>query len=237
MNKKTLGVIPMLALIAIAGLLQACAEAHPSYQVTSFSMTPTTVTTGEKATILAEVKNVNSETDTFNIPLMVNGVADSRKSVTLAPGQTELLAFELTRSNSGNYKISIGGKESVLTVEKPSPPNFSLSNLQVNPTQVDVCESVVVKATLTNLGASQGNYTAVLKVDGVTDQTQKLTVPAGANCVLCFKVSRSLPGDYKVALGNLSGQFTVKQPPSPVFDIPVAPPCPPSSSGSCSPRG
>ncbi|MCJ7514876.1 MAG: hypothetical protein MUO89_02750 [Dehalococcoidia bacterium] len=237
MNKKTVGILLILTLMAIPGILQACAEAHPSYEVLSFNMTSTKVTTGEKVTIVAEVKNVNSETDTYNIPLMVNGVADSRKSVMLAPGQSELLTYELTRSYAGSYKVSIGSKESILTVQKPSPPDFRLSNLAINPDEVDVCQTAVITAKLTNIGGSQGSYTAELKIDGVTNQTQKLNVLAGSNCMLCFKVAKGLPGTYQVALGNLCSEFVVKEPATPVFNIPVAPPCPPSNSGGCGPGG
>jgi len=237
MITKAAIIISLLFVIAVPGFLLSCVEAHPSYEVVSLNMTPTTIATGEKTTIKVEVRNINSEADTYNIPLMVNGVADSRKSVTLAPGQTELLIFELTRSFAGIYKISVGDKESTLTVQKPSPPDFRLSDLEINPTEVNVCETAVITATLANTGGSQGSYTVELKIDGVINQVQKLTVPEGANCMLCFKVAKGLPGTYKVTLGNLSGQFVVKEPPSPVFYVPVAPPCPPSSEGSCTPRG
>ena len=233
---KTISAICLLALASL-GLLQACVEAHPSYEVTSLKMTPTTIATSEKVTIEAEVKNINSETDTYNVPLMVNGVADSRKSVTLAPEQTELLTFELTRSRAGSYKISVGNKESVLTVVKPSPPDFRFSNLKINPSEVDICENVVITAKLTNMGGSGGSYTIELKIDGITNQTEKLTIPAGADCMLCYEVSKGLPGTYKVALGDLSGQFTVKEAPNPVFDIPPSTSSPPGSSGSCGPVG
>jgi hypothetical protein len=236
MKTKTIGAICLLAFISL-GLLQACVQAHPSYEVTSLKMTPTKIATGEKVTIEVEVKNINSETDTYNVPLMVNGVADDRKQITLAPGQTEPLTFELTRSHAGSYKISVGSKESTLTVQKPSPPDFSLSNLAINPDAVDVCQTAVITATLTNIGGSQGSYTAELKIDGVTNQAQKLTLSAGANCMLCFKVSQGLPGTYNVALGDLIGQFIVKEPATPVFDVPVAPPCPPSTEGPCTPKG
>lgn len=237
MNKKIVHITCLLSLIAISSLLLACVQAHPSYEVVSLNMTPTKIATGEKVTIEAEVKNINSETDTYNVPLLVNGVADSRKSVTLAPGQSELLTFELTRSHAGIYKISVGSKESTLTVQKPSPPDFHLSNLAINPDEVDICETAVITATVTNIGGSRGDYTAELKIDGVTNQAQKLTLSAGTNCMLCFKASKGLPGTYKVALGDLSGQFIVKEPASPIFDIPIVPSCPPSSAGSCTPKG
>ncbi len=233
MNRIPIGAICFLTLVTSLGLLLACVQAHPSYEVVSFNMAPTKIAIGEKVTIVAEVKNVNSESDTYNIPLMVNGVADSRKSVTLAPRQSELLTFELTRSQAGSYKISIGNKESTLIVEKPSPSDFRFSNLQINPEQVDICDSVMITANIKNIGGSRGGCTAELKIDGITNQVEKVTLSAGSDCVLCFKVAKGLPGTYRVALGDLSGQFTVQEPATPVFDVPVSPPCPPSNEGSC----
>jgi len=237
MNNRTASVMCLLVLIAILTILQACVNAHPSYEVVSLNITPATIATGETATIEVEVRNVNAETDMYNVPLMVNGVADSRKSVTLAPGQTELLTFELTRSHAGNYIISVGNKESTLIVQKPSPPDFHLSNLEINPTEVDIGKDVVITAQITNVGGSQGSYTAELKIDDITNQTEKLIISVGTDYMLVFKISKALPGTYKVSLGDLSGQFTVKEPPSPVFDVPIIPPCPPSNGGSCGPGG
>ena len=237
MNKRTIGVICLLALMIMSSLLLACVEAHPSYEVVSLNITPTRIATGEKVTIEVEIRNTNSETDIYIIPLMVNGVADSRQSVTLAPGASELLTFSLTINHSGIYKISVGSKESTLTVQKPSPPDWRLSNLEINPSEVNIGENVVITAELTNIGGSQGSYTAELKIDDITNQVEKLIISAGTDYMLVFKISKGLPGTYKVALGDLSGQFTVKEPPSPVFDVPIIPPCPPSNGGSCGPGG
>ena len=237
MNKRTIVAICLLTVAASLGFLLACVEAHSSYEVLSFNMTPPSIATGEKVTIEAQVRNINSKTDIFNIPLMVNGVANDRKSITLAPGETEPLTFELTINHAGSYKISIADKESTLIVENPPPSDFRLSNLVINPTEADVGKDVVVTAQITNVGGSQGSYTAELKIDGITDQTEKLTIPAGAEYMLVFKVSKGLAGTYTVTLGELSGQLTVKEPPTPLFNIPVSPPCPPSNSGSCGPGG
>ncbi|MCJ7654394.1 MAG: hypothetical protein MUO97_03680, partial [Dehalococcoidia bacterium] len=98
MNKRTIGTICLLALMASLSLLQACAEAQPGFEVLSLDITPPKISTGEKATIKVEIRNSNAKMDTYNVPLMVDGVADDRKSVTLAPGATELITFTLTRS-------------------------------------------------------------------------------------------------------------------------------------------
>jgi hypothetical protein len=200
----------------------------------SLDITPPKITTGEKATVEVQIRNSNAKMDMYNVPLMVNGVADDRKSVTLTPGATELITFVLTRSQAGIYRISVGNKESTLVVEKPLPPDFRLSNLEINPTEVDSGEKVIITAKIANAGGTQGRYTAELKVDGVTNQTEKIIIPAGTDYMLVFKISRDLPGTYTVALGDLTGQFVVNEPPRPVVNNP---PPPPPNSGPCGPGG
>ena len=234
MDKRTIGAICLLALITISSFLQACQEAPPAFEVSSLDITPPKVITGEKATVEVEIRNSNAKLDTYNVPLMVNGVADDRKSITLAPGATELITFTFTRSQAGTYRISVGNKESTLVVEKPLPPDFHLSNLEINPSEVDSGEKVVITATIANVGGTQGKYTAELKIDGITSQTEKIIIPAGTDHMLVFKISGDLPGTYMVALGDLTGQFVVKEPFIPVI---ISPPCPPSDSGSCGPGG
>ena len=234
MNKRIIGIIFLLVSITIPGFLQACQETLPTFEVLSLDITPPKITIGEKATVEVEIRNSNAKLDTYNVPLMVNGVADDRKSVTLTPGATELITFVLTRSQAGTYRISVGNKESTLVVEKPLPPDFRLSNLEINPTEVDTGEKVIITAKIANTGGTQGSYTAELKVDGVTNQTEKIIIPAGTDYMLVFKIYKDLPGTYKVSLGGLTGQFSVKEPPRPVQII-NNPQCPPS--GPCGPGG
>jgi hypothetical protein len=233
-NKRIIGIIFLLVSITIPGFLQACQETLPTFEVLSLDITPPKITIGEKATVEVEIRNSNAKLDTYNVPLMVNGVADDRKSITLAPGATELITFTLTRSHAGSYRISVGNKESTLVVEKPLPPDFRLSNLEINPTEVDTGEKVVITAKIANVGGTQGRYTAELKVDDCTVQTEKIIIPAGTDYMLVFKISRDLPGTYIVALGDLTGQFVVKEPPRPVV---INPPVMPPTPNPCPPGG
>jgi hypothetical protein len=216
MKRKTIGAICLLALIVSLGLLQACAEAQPSFEVLSLDITPSKITPGEKVTVEVEISNSNAKVDTYNVPLMVNGVADDRKIITLAPGATELITFTLTRSQAGTYRISVGNKESTLVVEKLLPPDFRLSNLEINPSKVDSGEKVVITAKIANVGGTQGRYTAELKVDDCTVQTEEVTVAAGADSILSFGICADLPGTYTVTLGELTGKFMVAVPIQPI---------------------
>jgi uncharacterized protein YfaS (alpha-2-macroglobulin family) len=235
-NKKIIGIIFLLVLMSIPGFLQACQETPPAFEVLSLDITPPTITTVEKATIKVKIRNNNAKDTTYNVPLMVNGVADDRKSVTLAPGAIELITFTLTRSHPGTYSISVGSSESTLVVEKILPPDFRLSNLEINPTEVDSGDAVVITAKIANVGGTQSSYTAELKVDDCTVKTDKVTLAAGTESTLSFRICADLPGTYTVTLGELAGKFMVAQP---ILPIPSnnASSNPPPDSSPCSARG
>ena len=230
MNKRTIGAIFLLILIAMLSVLQACAEAKPSFEVLSLDITPPKITTGEKATVEVQIRNSNAKMDMYNVPLMVNGVADDRKSVTLTPGATELITFVLTRSQAGIYRISVGNKESTLVVERPLPPDFHLSNLEINPAAAEIGDIIIITAEIANTGGTQGSYVAELKIDGDTYQTEKVIMAPGTDYMLVFKVSADSPGTYPVSLGELTGKFVINEP---VMPIQINnPECPPPAPGS-----
>jgi hypothetical protein len=237
MNRKTFGAICLLGLMASLGLLQACAEAQPSFEVLSLDITPPKITTAEKAIIEVKIRNNDVKDATYTVPLMVNGVADDRKSVTLAPDATELITFTLTRSHPGTYIISVGNKESTLVVEKLLPPEFHLSNLEINPTEVDSGEAVVITAKIANVGGTQDSYTAELKVDDCTVKTEKVTLAAGTDSTLSFRICADLPGTYTVTLGELTGKFMVAEPILPIPSNNASTNPPPQDSNPCSARG
>jgi uncharacterized protein YfaS (alpha-2-macroglobulin family) len=236
LNKKIIGISFLLLFMAMPVFLQACQDKALDFEVLSLNITPPKITTGDKATVKVEIRNNNAENTTYNVPLMVDGVADDRKSVTLAPGATELITFTLTRNHPGTYSISVGSSESTLVVEKLVPPEFHLFNLEINPTEVDSGEAVVITAKIANVGGTQSSYTAELKVDDCTVQTEKVTLAAGTDATLSFKICADLPGTYKVTLGELAGKFIVAQPVVPIRNN-SSNTSPASNPNSCSARG
>jgi uncharacterized membrane protein len=230
-NKRVPGIILLLVFMAVPGFLQACQAALPTFEVLSLNITPPKVTPGEKATVEVEISNSNAEVDTYNVPLMVNGVADDRKRLTLAPGETKLITFVLTKNQVGAYRVSVGDKETSLVVQEILPPEFHLSDLEINPPQANTGDKITITAKITNTGGTQGSYTAELKIDGITNQTEKATVAAGTDHMLSFKVCADCPGTYEVALGGLTGQFVITEPVKPVQSNNPTTTSPPPSPG------
>jgi hypothetical protein len=79
------------------------------------------------------------------------------------------------------------------------PPAFNLSGLTFNPTQVEVNKPVTVSVNMKNLVDLSGNYTAELKVNGVTEDTKIVTIAGGGEIVVSFTVTKMTAGSYHAA--------------------------------------
>jgi len=101
----------------------------------------------------------------------------------------------------------------------PAPAAFSLSNLTVQPAEVQPKEAVTVAVSVANTGGTEGSYTVVLKINGVKEAEQTVTVAAGGSQSVSFSTTREEVASYSVAVDGLSSSFTVVAP---------APPAPPA---------
>jgi len=73
-----------------------------------------------------------------------------------------------------------------------------------------------------NTGGTEGSYTVVLKINGVTEAEKSVTVAAGGSQIVTFSVTKEDAASYSVTVDGLSGSFTVV----------VAPPVPAAFSVS-----
>lgn len=97
-------------------------------------------------------------------------------------------------------------------IPPPAPAIFQITDLRVNPTEVNPGEGTIVTAKVINIGGVDGIYNAELRVNGAAEVLTKVTVPAGGTKIVSFFVSKDIPGTYKVTLGELTGQFVVIKP-------------------------
>ena len=102
-----------------------------------------------------------------------------------------------------------GGAGAPKTISPAAQPDFQVIGLGVNPASVKPGEEVQVVATISNAGNGDGEYTADLKVNGVTDEIRKVSLPAGTRQEITFRLSRAAPQVYQVKLGEIAGQFAV----------------------------
>ena len=62
-----------------------------------------------------------------------------------------------------------------------------------------------------NTGGESGSYTVVLKIDGVKEAEERVTIAAGSSQTVTFSVTKEEAGTYSVDVSGLTGSFTVKE--------------------------
>jgi hypothetical protein len=119
-----------------------------------------------------------------------------------------LVGFTWSFGSGGNgYLIKI-------TMEQPkTPAEFTLSNLVVSPTTVETGKTVTVSMTVTNVGEEAGSHKAELLVDGSKVNEETVTLEGGESETVEFTGVSGGEGAHTVAVGSLSGSFTVSAPP------------------------
>jgi hypothetical protein len=96
---------------------------------------------------------------------------------------------------------------------------FTLSNITINPLQVDLGEPVTITVNLTNVGTAEGAYTANLTVNDVLKDNQTTLLSVGESAILEFSDRENAEGTYNVSVGDVFGSFTVKIVPPEISDI------------------
>ena len=118
----------------------------------------------------------------------------------------------------------------------PTPATFELSSLNISPNEVDTEAPVTINVLLMNTGEAAGNYSVILKINGVTAETREVNLMGGTQKDITFTISQDKGGTYLVEVNGLTGSFTVNEaaisPPEPPSIEPPPQPEPPQSPPS-----
>jgi hypothetical protein len=94
-------------------------------------------------------------------------------------------------------------------VEEPTPAKFEVSDLNINPTQVQLNQEVAISVKVANTGEKSSDYTLELKIDGVAKSSQQITVAAGNSQLVNFTTMGDTAGRHRVEIAGLLGEFEV----------------------------
>jgi len=121
---------------------------------------------------------------------------------------TEDHTVELLVSGFSKYAI-IARAVIAAPLIAPAPAVFSLSNLTVQPVEIEAGKAVTIAITVANAGGTQGSYTVVLQINGVKEAEKSVTVAAGSSEIVTFSTTREMAGSYIVTVDGMSAGFTV----------------------------
>jgi len=196
----------------------ATARTRAQFTLSNLSVTPAQVNVGGTVTVQVAVKNIGDLEGTTTVDLLVNGVKEQSKSVTLAGGASATVSFSVTKTTAGSYTVKVGDLTGSFTVVKPpTPAAFTFTGLVVSPVEVKPGDEVTVSVIVKNTGEQSGTYSAELKMDGVTKETKAGVLAGGASTTVTFKVSSQIEGTHTVQVGDLTVSFKVMKPVPPTL--------------------
>lgn len=103
-------------------------EAPPpaAFQVSSLNISPGAVYTGEAVTITVLVTNTGGQPASYQVVLTINGVAEKTKEVTIDPGASTEVSFNIAEGDAGMYSVDINGATGnfVVNSRPPAPKPF-----------------------------------------------------------------------------------------------------------------
>jgi len=105
--------------LAVFGYME---EAPPPavFQISSLSISPATIYSGEAVTITMMIDNTGGQSASYQVALKINGAAEASKEVTLDAGTSEGVSFTTSRGTAGTYSVDVNGITGTFEV-KPRP--------------------------------------------------------------------------------------------------------------------
>jgi hypothetical protein len=92
----------------------------------------------------------------------------------------------------------------------PIPGEFELNGLVIDPTEVDEGDSVVISVDIKNVGETDVTKLITLKLNDTFEDSKEITLIGEKTTTVTFTVTKD-SGNYSVAIGELTGTFTVRR--------------------------
>jgi hypothetical protein len=182
--------------------------------VTNLGISRAEAGVGETIIVSATATNLGDEAGDFTLELFVNDKKVETQEIQLGSGETETVQFEVVENAEGDYVVKVGTLTKSFKVTSDAQPvkpaEFQVTGLVINPTLVQSGETVVISATVTNVGEETGSYSVSLTIDDVERETKEVTVIGGASEVVEFEVTETAAGTHAVAVGAETSSFTIE---------------------------
>lgn len=118
-----------------------------------------------------------------------------------------------TPEEAGTFTISVsksGYQDASQEIDVTDPSaKLVFTNLTIEPGIVQPGQIVNITAEAANFGTIRDSDTAILKINGKTEDTRELLLGPGESVTLSFTANKTKPGTYRVELNERTGTFKV----------------------------
>jgi len=182
----------------------------PKFSVSNLTITPNNVKVGEPVNVSIIVSNNGAQMGKYSVVLRVGGVVENITDMALTAGASQTASFVVIKDASGDYYADIDGLGGFFTVIPLAPPSFTVSNFSISPERVRQGQPVIVTASVTNTGEITGSHPLILRVKGIAEAQQDVTLGPNKAQDIEFQIVKDTPGFYPVSMENWTGKFVVE---------------------------
>lgn len=187
---------------------------EPALGVSDATVSETEIYLDETLEITGTIENEGDAEGTFYAELRIDGTIIETKEVTVGAGETESVTFSGTFGEPGEYEVGVNDVRAGTVVVERRPPEFEIRDASIEKTTIAVGEEVEVQATVANVGGREGTFTAELQVDGLSVETQDVTIAAGNETAVPFGYAFESPGRYEVSVNDVAVDAVTVAPPA-----------------------
>ncbi len=132
------------------------------FKVSDLVISPTEVNPGQVVTISCTVTNIGSEAGSHTVHLGGDFMAE--REVTLEPGQSVTVSFEVTPTEAKTFHVSVDGLSGSFIATEVPVADIRVEDLVISPAEVNVGEKVTISVRATNYGTASGSKTITCTV-------------------------------------------------------------------------
>ncbi|MBA7674646.1 hypothetical protein ES703_82867 [subsurface metagenome] len=143
----------------------------------------------------------------------------AEQTVTLNPGESKVVTFEVTPSKARAYQVTVNGLTGSF-VASPVPGYITITYLRFEPPAVNVGEEIAIRVNAGNEGETTASRTVECKINGVVIGTITVTLDPGQWRGLFFYFTPEEAGTYDVEVDGLTGSFVTTTVPLPLAPCP-----------------
>ena len=207
---------PKERILVKIGNLEGTFTILATFRLSDLSINRTEAKVGEPIGISVKVTNRAEQSGNYSLTLIINDTATETKTGQLDGGASTSKLFEIVEQIEGTYFCKIGSLNGTFKINPAAPPprpaEFNVTNLIIDPTVTQPNAPVKISVNVTNVGELSGSYSLDLKVNNTMIETKTVQLSGGETTKAEFNVTETTKGTYSVKVGNLTGEFSVRDP-------------------------
>ncbi|PVX27754.1 MAG: hypothetical protein CW716_00690 [Candidatus Bathyarchaeum sp.] len=183
-----------------------------SFQVTDLVLDSDLIQVGDSVQLSVNVTNLGDQMGNHSITLTIDGEPITTKTVQLSGSESVTVDFDATIMTEGNHTVQVADLTASFeaTLDAPAKPaKMQVTDLGVSRAIAEAGETIVVSATVTNIGDEGGSFDLDLFVNDEKRETKSIQLDSKETTTVQFNVTEEAEGTYVVKVGDLTESFEI----------------------------